>query len=116
MAEPTPHHDAEQEQMQKLVSGGSLPSAFLFGALALAAAFILAPVLDNGTQRVANLTSSEPSNGIDTTITGSIASQSDPALGNENGTIRYTIRRSVIQKNPSDPCYIYADGTRRGDC
>ncbi|MGI9365418.1 MAG: hypothetical protein ACR2O8_09575 [Rhizobiaceae bacterium] len=116
MADMPPGNDAEQEQLERLASGGALSSALLFGILALVAAFILAPVLDSGTQHVANLPQGDGVNPIDATVTGSVSPQLGQQPTAESGKIRYTIRRSVIQKNPSEPCYIYADGTRKGDC
>ena len=116
MADQTPIHDAEEKQLEQLASGGALSSALLFGLLALVAAFILAPVLDSGNQQVANMDSCDGVNATDTTVTGSVSSQSGQQPSAGSGPIRYTIRRSVIQKNPSEPCYIYADGTRKGDC
>lgn len=116
MVEPAPPRDSEQQQLERLVSGGALSSALLFGMLALAAAFVVAPIVDGGTQQIANLPLDDSATRIDTTVTGSVTANSGPKSDGSSGKVRYTIRRSVIQKNPSEPCYIYADGTRSGDC
>ena len=76
-------------------------------ALGLLAALFLTPLLDSGAQRLARF-SPIGNNGIDTTVTGSIK-KADTRK-------RYIIRRSVMQKRPAEPCYIYEDGTREGGC
>ena len=108
--------DQQQQQIEQLVSGGALRSALAFGALGLLAALILAPALDNGSVNVAATSSDDLPVGIDRTVTGSITSAATPEVQHPRGTVRYTIRRSVIQSNPSEPCYIYEDGTTQGDC
>ena len=75
--------------------------------LGLLAALFLTPLLDSGAQRLARF-SPIGGSGIDTTVTGSIKKA--------NTKKRYIIRRSVMQKQPAEPCYIYEDGTREGGC
>ena len=107
--------DQQQQQIEQLVSGGAVRSALAFGALGLLAALILTPALDNGSVNVAASSSEDLPGDIDRTITGSISPAAAPPE-RSRGTVRYTIRRSVIQSNPSEPCYIYEDGTSHGDC
>ena len=108
--------DQQQQQIEQLVSGGAVRSALAFGALGLLAAFILAPALDSGSVNIAASSNDDLPGGIDRTVTGSITPVATPEVQRPRGTVRYTIRRSVIQSNPSEPCYIYEDGTTQGDC
>lgn len=108
--------DQQQRQIEQLVSGGAVRTALAFGALGLLAALILAPALDSGSVNVAASSSDDLPGEIDRTVTGSITPAATPEVQPPRGTVRYTIRRSVIQSNPSEPCYIYEDGTSHGDC
>lgn len=77
-----------------------------FAVLSVVAAFFVVPMLqgeDDGLTVV-----SAPPFEIDRTITGSIR--------RPDTTRRYTIRHSVLQKDPNKPCFIYEDGTREGGC
>ena len=106
----------QQEQLEQLVGGGSLRSAFAFCVLGLLAAVFLAPMLNSNTQQVATIEDKLLPDNIDRTVTGSVEADQSQATPPRNGTVRYTIRRSVIQKNPSEPCYIYENGATQGDC
>ena len=78
-----------------------------FGAVAIAGGLFLTPVLDSGSEYA----SGEPKvvyPGIDPITTAGVPSK--------RATKRYTIRRSVLQKDPSEPCLIYEDGSREGSC
>ena len=108
--------DQEQQQIEKLVTGGAVRTALAFGVLGLLAALILTPALDNGSVNVAARSVDDLPGDIDRTVTGSITPSAAPEANRSKGTVRYTIRRSVIQSNPSEPCYIYEDGTSHGDC
>ncbi len=83
---------------------GTLRAALLFGAVVIAVAIVVAPLLASRQER--EMAASRAS-GFDTLTTGSIST------GNA-GT--YTIRRSVTQPMPDALCIISADGTRRGAC
>lgn len=106
----------QQEQLEQLVGGGSLRSAFAFCVLGLLAAVFLAPMLNSNTQQVATIQDELLPDNIDRTVTGSIEADETQVAPPQNGTVRYTIRRSVIQKNPSEPCFIYENGATQGDC
>jgi hypothetical protein len=85
---------------------GAVNLALLFGTAAIALSLILTPMLssdkgDTGMQ--ANTTD------YDNITTGSIPTH-------DGKVKRYTIRRSVLQENPSDVCIINQDGTRTGGC
>ena len=108
--------EAQQQQLDQLVSGGSLRTALAFGALGLLAALILAPALDTQSQDVARMSDDDLPAGIDRTVTGLVQPASEPTAIPPNGTVRYTIRRSVIQQDPAEPCYIFEDGTSHGGC
>lgn len=108
--------DQQQQQIENLVGGGALRSALAFGVLGLLAALILTPALDNSSVDIAASSDDDLPGGIDRTVTGSISPGTTPEVAPPKGTVRYTIRRSVIQSNPSEPCYIYEDGTSHGDC
>jgi hypothetical protein len=108
--------DAQKEQLDQLVSGGSLRNALAFGALGLLAALVLAPALDNRPVSLATISDDDLPIGIDRTVTGSVRPAADPVVEPPQGTLRYTIRRSVVQSDPSEPCYIYEDGTSHGGC
>lgn len=82
----------------------STQAALGFCALGLLAGLIVTPFVGTQTQ----LVSTEITGAVDRTVTGSIST------GEE--TRRYTIRQSVMQRDPSVPCIIYEDGTQEGGC
>ncbi|NKB53958.1 MAG: hypothetical protein GKR97_17380 [Rhizobiaceae bacterium] len=104
--------------------------ALAFGMLGIAAGLILTPALNRGALQIAFNPEAELSGQIDRTVTGSVVqasatsgaptARSTLAQSTEfnlpNGTSRYIIRRSVIQKDPAEPCYIFEDGTSKGGC
>ena len=105
---------AQQEEIDLLTGGTTLRMAFVFGLLGLVAALALAPALNSGTINLASLTGAE-TNQIDTTVTGSVE-QSSTKIELPSGTKRYIVRRSVLQSNPAEPCYIFENGTQQGNC
>lgn len=86
----------------------SFQAALGFCALGVLGALVLAPLADKGAQHIGVLASSQ--DGIDRTVTGAV----EPAKPDE--VRRYTIRRSVLQRDPSQDCIIYEDGTEEGGC
>jgi hypothetical protein len=76
-----------------------LRATLLFGSAAMALALILTPIADRFSR--------DPNIGaaLDYMATGSIERS-----GN------YTIRRSVLQKDPSSVCIVRPDGRHSGDC
>ena len=109
-------HIEQEEQLDRLIDGGSVRTALGFGVLCLIAALVLTPALDNRAPQVATISDEDLPAGIDRTVTGSIKPAAEVAPQPPKGTLRYTIRRSVVQKDPSEPCYIYEDGTSHGGC
>jgi hypothetical protein len=99
------------EKLQDIADGVSTSQVIKlclgFGAVAIAGALFLTPVLDSGSQYA----DGDPEviyPGIDPITTAGVSSQ--------RRTQRYTIRRSVLQQDPSTPCLIYEDGRREGNC
>lgn len=84
----------------------SMQVALGCAALALVFTLALTPSSENIANRIA-LQSPLAGDNIDRVVTGSIK---------KSTTRRYTIRRSVLQKDPHATCTIYDDGTREGDC
>ena len=78
--------------------------------LALALTLVLGPTSDNIAEKIAGNDTTE--HGIDQVVTGSV----EQAQPSGQGTVRYTIRRSVLQSSPNATCKIYEDGRRVGDC
>ena len=77
---------------------GLLRIALLFGSIAVAFSLFLVPMLSTtGIDTV--------SPGVDRILTGSISKGSE-----------YTLRRSVLQRDPSAYCIIRNDGTSTGSC
>lgn len=101
-------HVREEEQVDELTGFSTVQVTVGFCVLGLLGALFLTPILDSGAQRLAGAAESLSPGGFDRTVTGSINKPSR--------TKRYTIRRSVMQKDPSVPCIIYEDGTREGGC
>jgi hypothetical protein len=62
------------------------------------------PLLDRSGS--SDMTASIIYGGLDRTATGTV----------RNGANQYTIRRSVLQKNPGSMCIIHSNGTKSGDC
>jgi len=117
MARTGNRRDDEQLQMENLLGSPTLRTALGFSAIALLAALILAPALDTGSETLATLGDDDLPNQIDRTITGSIAPPDQPTVTRPNGqSVRYTVRRSVLNSKPNEPCYIYENGLREGGC
>lgn len=99
------------EKLQDIADGVSTSQVIKlclgFGAVAVAGALFLTPVLDDGSQ-YANGNPEVIYPGIDPITTAGVPSS--------RRTKRYTIRRSVLQRDPSEPCLIYEDGRREGSC
>jgi len=88
----------------------SMQVALGCAGLALAATLALSLSSESIANRIA-LQSPGISNNIDHVVTGSVSRETPRGI-----TQRYTVRRSVLQKDPNATCIIYADGTRQGDC
>ncbi len=130
MATFSKQREAQQIQLEILVGGGARRMALAFGMLGIAAGLVLTPALNQGALQVAFNPEAGLSDQIDRTVTGSVvqsstasemtSARSTLAQSTEfnlpNGTSRYIIRRSVIQKNPATPCYIFEDGSSKGGC
>ena len=107
----------QQQQIEGLLGMPTVRSAIGFSILGLLAALILAPALNNGSKSLAEFDDDVPPEQFDRTITGSIDSTDRPPVYRPStGTVRYTIRRSVWQSNPNEPCYIYENGALEGGC
>jgi len=98
----------EQEQVDDLTGITTKQIAIAFGVFALLGAVFFTPLLDNSAGRIAGLSGSILPGAVDDTVTGSV----DRPRRSKN----YIIRRSVLNPNPSKPCYIYEDGSREGSC
>ena len=98
----------EQNQIDSLTGISTIKLAIGFCAAGLAAAMFLTPLLDIGSERFALSQRAAISGPVDRTVTG--------AIEKAKTVRRYTIRRSVMQKDPSRPCYIFEDGTMEGGC
>ncbi len=101
-------HEAEKQQIEGLMGLTSLKSAIGFSVLGLLAAILLVPMVQSGSQTLAWIGNGGSDRQIDSTVTGSV--------DEESGTRTYIIRRSVLQKNPTQPCIVYQDGTTQADC
>lgn len=87
---------------------GLLRLTLLFGSAAIAIALILTPIVAKHAEKLAY--SDRPVVGVDHMSTGSIS-------GGPNGSgTGYTIRRSVLQNDPSSVCVIRQNGSRSGNC
>ena len=86
---------------------GALRLSLLFGSAALALTFILTPMAETQSTRVAS-----NQNGVDQIATGA-TQRSNRTLPSSR---TYTIRRSVLQNDITDVCIISADGFRSGTC
>ncbi|MEM8751206.1 MAG: hypothetical protein AAGF28_12975 [Pseudomonadota bacterium] len=108
------------KQLMRGESGFSaLHVALGFAALGLLSLVFLTPAVDRAAQRMALQYLNNGS--VDNITTGSVRRSADrpPVNGasrSRGQTRRYTIRRSVLNKNPSEPCIIYDDGARSGNC
>lgn len=94
----------EDERQTAPKKNGTLRIALMFGGIAAALGLFLTPILD----RSDNSANSFAGN-IDPFTTASTTS-------NPFGQKSYTIRRSVLQKNPASKCIIQANGAASGDC
>jgi hypothetical protein len=81
---------------------GALRVALLFGSAAIALALILVPIIQGVSK-----------SGIYQAGLGKLDSISTGTVGYDT---RYTIHRSVLQKDPSAICVIHEDGSRIGNC
>lgn len=80
---------------------GVLRAALLFGAVAVAMAVFVAPMVEKKAESLA------ASSSLDPLTTGAV----------KNGkAAQYTIRRSVLQQTPDSVCVISNRGIRTGDC
>lgn len=86
------------------LAGGALRAALLFGAVAIAVASILTPLVASRSNRDFAARSLP----FDTMTTGSIGPRSPDRI--------YTIRRSITQPMPDAICIIDAAGHRKGAC
>lgn len=86
----------------------SLKLALGFSVCAIAAALFLTPLVDSNDQTFAYFSDGFQDPGFDNITTGSVKKR--------DNIKRYTIRRSVLQKDPEAPCIIYESGLREGDC
>lgn len=89
-------NDERNEAWSRLgVAGmGALRVALLFGSLGIALALILTPIAEKRGRTLVARNGVE--RGLDHLATGSVGSR----------TRTYTIRRSVLQPFPGDPCYV----------
>ncbi|TIN19823.1 MAG: hypothetical protein E5Y31_23780 [Mesorhizobium sp.] len=81
---------------------GILRITLLFGSAAVALALIAIPFLDSQTR---SLSVRDDLGGLDMTATGSLSHRET-----------YTLRRSVLQPQPSSVCVIRSNGRSSGDC
>ncbi|MER9435984.1 hypothetical protein [Mesorhizobium sp. M0618] len=81
---------------------GILRITLLFGSAAVALALIATPFLDSQTR---SLSARDGLGGLDMAATGSISHRET-----------YTLRRSVLQPQPSSVCIIRSNGRSSGDC
>lgn len=95
--EPSAWHRVEKAGM------GALRVTLLFGSAAIALALVLAPIAESRSRPVVAMANAPF--GIDHASTGSVSRET-----------RYTIRRSVLQQNPTSFCIISNSGRRSGDC
>lgn len=99
-AEIRPHNGSTVSE----AGAGMLRITLLFGSLAIAIALFLTPLLDRTGS--SDMTASVIYGGLDRTATGTV----------RNHANQYTIRRSVLQNNPSSMCIIHSNGMKSGDC
>ncbi|KQU96256.1 hypothetical protein ASD99_25670 [Mesorhizobium sp. Root695] len=81
---------------------GILRITLLFGSAAVALALIATPFLDSQTRSLSSR--DDFAGGLDMTATGSVHRET------------YTLRRSVLQPQPSSVCIIRSNGRSSGDC
>lgn len=98
--------DTEQERRSTIGTAGfgALRITLLFGSAAVALAIILVPLINRATGDDSAFQAR--SRNVDTIITGSTS----------KGTNEYSVRRSILQDDVTQPCVIYADGRQTGDC
>lgn len=82
---------------------GILRITLLFGSAAVALALIAAPFLDSQTRSLS--ARDDFASELDMTATGSVSHRET-----------YTVRRSVLQPEPSSVCIIRSNGRSSGDC
>lgn len=78
-------------------------TAILYLVASLVLAAVVVPLTNVNTQQLASAVSGD----IDRTVTGSVEKKEKK---------RTRIRRSVLQANPAEPCYVFNDGQTEGDC
>lgn len=98
--------DSKQEPVTAIetASFGALRITLLFGSAAVALAIILVPLINRATGGDAMMQARGQA--VDTFYTGSTTKQKNA----------YSVRRSVLQDDVTQPCIIYADGRQAGDC
>ena len=99
-------HEHSGRSFISQTSAGILRVTLLFGSAAIALTLILVPIADKHARD--RMFASVESPGLDRMSTGSLAPR--------NGGETYTIRRSVLQKDPSAVCIIHETGSRSGSC
>lgn len=97
----------EDQRQSSSGKNGALRIALMFGGAAAALGLIAAPLLDRG--NVSNQNFAILDGNIDPFTTASTRPST-------NGQKSYTIRRSVLQKNPVAKCIILSNGAATGDC
>lgn len=97
----TPERDPVANRSSRM---GTLNMALLFGTAAIAMTLIVTPML--APTRPGDRMQASTMD-YDNITTGSVPSA-------DGKTKRYTIRRSVLSKNPGDVCIIGQDGTKTG--
>jgi len=88
-------------------------TAIFYAAASMILALVLVPWNNFSTKQLASVVNGETVadrtiiGGTDQTVTGSIKKTTNK---------RTRIRRSVLQADPTQPCYILANGRTEGDC
>lgn len=85
----------------------TLRNALIFGGTAVALGLFAAPLLDRS--NMSNQSYDFPAGNVDPFTTASTRPSSTRQRS-------YTIRRSVLQKNPVAKCIIQSNGAASGDC
>ncbi len=80
---------------------GAVRAALLFGAVAVAFALMMVPIVDKRSRDWARTDTPR----LDSFKTGTVSARET-----------YTVRRSVLQASPTSVCTISSNGERSGDC
>jgi len=78
-------------------------TALFFAAASLVVAAVVVPWSDSNTDKIASVIGGN----IDMTVTGSVK---------KSEKRRTHIRRSILQANPKEPCFVLANGKTEGNC